>query len=318
MSFENTENFSDDDLGLGMIADGGKRATDLDDEMDSVSNASSVDLGGKRDHHQPVPQRTQIDNSDAKSTFSAKSDDAKSVSSYAGSDLTPEEEEKKKKTLLFKLKRLQNRGYHLSRAYNIDSPLEDIQAEVDSIKREANLEQGTKAAKRGLLFLTSAIEWANNKYDPFDVALDGWSAEVQDDVENGEYDEVMEELYDKYYDKVSMSPEMKLMMMIGGSALQFHISNTVVKTMMGPSGANNLLKQNPHLKTEIMNAVNKTEMGHKMNAEMKMQQQPQQVKEMAGPSDVDDILKELENEDLNAGAGTGMNEKQGVVSIDGW
>ena len=33
---------------------------------------------------------------------------------------------------------------------------------------------------------------------------------------------------------------------------------------------------------------------------------------------ISEYVKELENEDLNAGAGAGMNEKQGVVSIDGW
>jgi len=107
------------------------------------------------------------------------------------------------------------------------------------------------------------------------------------------------------------------MMMVGGSALQFHVSNTVVKTMMGPSGANNLLKQNPHLKTEIMNAVNKSEMGQQMQAEMGMgAQQPR--KEMNGPSDVDDILAELENEDLNASNNNNVMEKPGTVTIDGW
>ena len=309
--FGNTEDFSDEELGLGMLSQNNK-SNGLDAISDSSSEASA-NLGNMDSFNNPNRQHED----DARSTFSA-AESEKSVSSYAGSDLTPEEEEKKKKTLLFKLKRLQKRGYHLSRAYNIDSPLEEIQAEVDTIKREANLEQGTKAAKRGLLFLTSAVEWANNKYDPFDVMLDGWSGEVQEDVENGEYDEVMEELYDKYYDKVSMSPEMKLMMMVGGSALQFHVSNTVVKTMMGPSGANNLLKQNPHLKTEIMNAVNKSEMGQQMQAEMNMGMGQQPRKEMNGPSDVDDILAELENEDLNASNNNAVMEKPGTVTIDGW
>jgi len=309
--FGNTEDFSDDELGLGMLSNQNDNNSQGLGAISDSSSEASANLGNRNNFNM---NRQQED--DARSTFSA-AESEKSVSSYAGSDLTPEEEEKKKKTLLFKLKRLQKRGYHLSRAYNIDSPLEEIQAEVDTIKREANLEQGTKAAKRGLLFMTSALEWANNKYDPFDVMLDGWSGEVQEDVENGEYDEVMEELYDKYYDKVSMSPEMKLMMMVGGSALQFHVSNTVVKTMMGPSGANNLLKQNPHLKTEIMNAVNKSEMGQQMQAEMGMgAQQPR--KEMNGPSDVDDILAELENEDLNASNNNNVMEKPGTVTIDGW
>jgi len=309
-NFNTAEDFNDEDLGLGMMSNDGSEHGGLDALSDSSDEENNTNLGSRNDFRNP--QRPVED--DARSTFSA-ADSIASQSSYAGSDLTPEEEEKKKKALLYKLKRLQKRGYTLSRQYDIDSPLEEIQAEVDSIKKEANLEQGMKAAKRGLLFLTSAVEWGNSKYDPFDVMLDGWSGEVQDDVENGEYDEVLEELYDKYYDKVNMSPEMKLMMMIGGSALQFHVSNTVVKTMMGPAGSQALLKQNPHLKTDIMNAVNQTEMGQQMQQQMGM---GQQRKEMNGPTDVDDILAELESEEMNTSNNNKVMENPGIVSIDGW
>ena len=88
--------------------------------------------------------------------------------------------------------------------------------------------------------------------------------------------------------------------------------------MMGNKGAGQILQQNPHLKTEIMNAVNKTEMGQQMQAEMNMGMGQQPRKEMNGPSDVDDILAELENEDLNASNNNAVMEKPGTVTIDGW
>ena len=308
MSFEDTENFSDDELGMGMVSG---KDIDLDAQSDSGSEASSV--GGHSGYGAPPKKADLSDNEDAKSTFSA-AESEKSVSSYAGSDLTPEEEEKKKKVLLYKLKRLQKRGHDV-RHFTMDSSLEEIQGEVDLIKREANMSQGVKAAKRGLMFLTSAVEWANNKYDPFDIALDGWSGEVQEEMEGGEYDEVLEELYEKYYDKVNVAPEFKLMGMLAGSALQFHVSNTVVKGMMGSDGSK-LLAQNPNLKSEIFNAVSKTEMGQQMQQQMGMAPK----KEMSGPTDVDDILAEIENENLNSGSIDKLmsKPKDGVVTLDGW
>ena len=315
------DSFTDEDLGLGMLSNAGS-----DNGLDQLSDSESNDgeFGNREQFNSMNIPKKSVD-VDAQSTFSA-AESEKSVSSYAGSDLTPEEEIKKKKMLLFKLKRLQKRGYNLSRAYNIDSDLEDIQAEVDTIKREANLEQGTKVAKNMLISISSLLEYANNRFDPFDIVLDGWSEEINEDVENGEYDEVMEELYDKYYDKVSMSPEMKLLAMVGGSAVKFHLSHTLLKQMVGPAGANNLLKQNPNLKNEIQNAVNKTEMGQQFNNQMNNLHQGNvggltARKEMAGPTDVDDILAELENEDMNTSMSNNIMQdaqqaQNGVVTID--
>jgi hypothetical protein len=236
----------DEELGMGMLSNNGRRANDLDNM--SMSSGSSKSSSASANMGQNMRRGGDLD--------SNGSVDEQSVSSYAGSDLSPEEENNKKRLLLFKLKRMAKKGYRISRAYNMNDSLEDIQAEVESIKREANLDQGTKVAKNALISICSLLEYGNNKFDPFDIVLDGWSEEINEDVENGEYDEVMEEIYYKYYDKITMAPEVKLMMMVGGSAFKFHLSHTLLKQMV--PGADTLLKQNPNLKNEIMNLVNKT------------------------------------------------------------
>jgi hypothetical protein len=49
-------------------------------------------------------------------------------------------------------------------------------------------------------------------------------------MENQEdYDGVFEELFQKYQSKVSVAPEIKLMFMIGGSAMMFHLSKSMFK-----------------------------------------------------------------------------------------
>jgi hypothetical protein len=217
-------------------------------------------------------------------------DAASEVSSYAGSDLSPEEEMKK-----------------------IDSPLEDIQAEYESIRKEATLNQGLKVSKNILISTCTGIEYLNNRFDPIDAVLDGWSEDIAEDVGAGDYDEVLEELYDKYYDKVNVGPEMKLLMMVGGSAVKFHISNTLLKTMVPNS--EQMLKQNPGLKDDIMGLVNRTQDGQKINNVMSNVHTgtvgglgKKSEYQFQGPDDADDILRDLEMD--------ADNEDGGVLNMD--
>lgn len=276
--------------------------TKKDDELENLSESSESNLSNSTNMNQ---LQQQSNNKKYDDMESVNNDEVKSVSSYAGSDLSPEEVLKKKRLLLFKLKRLQQKGYQPSRFYDMNSSLEELTAEVESIKREANLNQGVKVAKNALVSVCSLLEYVNNKFDPADIVLDGWSEEINDDVQAGEYDEVMEEIYYKYYDKVSMGPEMKLITMVGGSAVKFHLSHTLLKTMVPNAEA--LLKQNPGLKNEINNLIQKNvpEMKQVQNeinnlGRGEVQGLTQQVREMKGPSDnVEDIIAEIEKEANN-------------------
>ena len=271
---------------IGMNDQQSKRNNDLE----NLSEQSS-DFGDIQSQQQQQQQQQHND-------FDQEAQDDQSVSSYAGSDLSPTETLKKKRLLLFKLKRLQKKNYQASRFYDMNSSLAELTAEVESLKREANLDQGTKVTKNALISICSLLEYVNNKFDPFDVVLDGWSEDINDDVQNGEYDEVMEEMYYKYYDKVSMGPELKLITMIGGSAVKFHLSHTLLKTMIPNAEA--LLKQNPGLKNEINDLIQKNvpEMNQTQNEINNLGRG--NVSGLTGPSEnVDDIIAEIERETQN-------------------
>ena len=68
-----------------------------------------------------------------------------------------------------------------------------------------------------LMAAVSGLEFLNSKFDPFDLKLDGWAEAVNENLE--EYDDVFGELHDKYSSKAKMAPEIKLLFMLGGSAL---------------------------------------------------------------------------------------------------
>lgn len=211
-------------------------------------------------------------------------DEYVSVSSYAGSELTPEEEMRKKKALLIQLRRLQKKGYTLSRHFTMESDLIDMQAEVESLKREANLGMVLKTMKKGLCVGTFLLEQLNNKYKPMGGAeLDGWSNQVKNDVDDGSYDEIFEELYDKYCNKFSMPPELKLLTMLGTSAIQYHIAQSIISRTLNVHRTDEILRKNPGLKDQIIAAASKT------------QQHVQQT--MDNPSELNDILEELDAAD---------------------
>ncbi len=282
-------NLTNQDMG-GMNNPNMKEDNDLTNLSESSSN-----FGGMASMQNPNSNNIQ---NHEENNFENDLKDNQSVSSYAGSDLSPEETLIKKRLLLFKLKRLQKKNYQASRFYDMNSSLGELTAEVECLKREANLDQGTKVTKNALISVCSLLEYVNNKFDPFDIVLDGWSEDINDDVASGEYDEVMEELYYKYYDKVSMGPEMKLITMIGGSAVKFHLSHTLLKTMIPNADA--LLKQNPNLKNEISNLIQKNvpEMKHVQNEIDNLGKG--QVTGLTGPSEnVVDIIAEIEKESLN-------------------
>ena len=81
-----------------------------------------------------------------------------------------------------------------------------------------------------LIAFVTAIEFLNNKFDPADLKLDGWSESVHENVHD--YDDVFEELHEKYKEKASMAPELKLMLMLGGSGFMFHLTNTMFKSSL--------------------------------------------------------------------------------------
>jgi hypothetical protein len=101
--------------------------------------------------------------------------------------------------------------------------------------------------------VVTGLEWANGRFDPFDVKLDGWSEAVHENVED--FDEIFEELYDKYKERGKMPPEARLMMALAGSGFMCHVSNTFLKSRMASVSTDDILKNNPDLARQFATAA---------------------------------------------------------------
>ena len=127
----------------------------------------------------------------------------------------PDAEKKEKTDYLNKLQRLEAKGFPVSRKYTMDNSLEEVKTEYFRLVDARQLETSIKFQRQMLMGAITGMEWLNGRFDPFEVKLDGWSESVHENVED--FDEIFEELYDKYKDRGKMSPEMRLLMAVGGS-----------------------------------------------------------------------------------------------------
>ena len=255
-----------------------------------------------------------------------------SLAPAAAPRLSPEEEKAEKSDLISKLQRLEAKGIAVSRRYTMDNTLEEIKQEYARLVDSRNLEASLRFQRQALMSVVTGMEWMNGRFDPFDLKLDGWSESVHENVED--FDEIFEELYDKYKERGKMPPEARLVMALAGSGFMCHVSNTFLRSRM-PS-MDDVLRNNPEIARQMATAAAKQAgpgFGNFMSMAMggpaaananpapsqptagsfftsngsnapPMAQVPQAVaamepprtarREMKGPSGVDDILKTFE------------------------
>jgi hypothetical protein len=197
--------------------------------------------------------------------------------------MSKEELLREKFKYLRKLETLESKGVNLTKKYNMESSLAEMQGEYEMIMEEKAKQNSIKFQGNMLMACINGIEFLNSRFDPFDIKLDGWSDQVNENLTD--YDEIFGELYDKYKSRASMAPELKLLFQLGGSGMMIHMTNTMFKSAM--PGMDDILRQNPDLmrqfQTAAVNSMGQSNpgfagfMGGIMNPEQQQQQQqPQQ------------------------------------------
>ena len=113
--------------------------------------------------------------------------------------MSNEEILREKLKVLRKLEALQKKGIQLTKQYNMDSPLAEMQGEYEMIKSEKEKSNSVKFQGKMLMAAITGLEFLNNRFDPFDVKLDGWSEQINENIDD--YDEIFSELHEKYKSK---------------------------------------------------------------------------------------------------------------------
>lgn len=152
-----------------------------------------------------------------------------------------------------KILELKTNKCELCKEYTMDSPIEDMKAEIKYQYEIKGKKQGINLAKRILGIVIDCVELTNNKFDPFGFNLDGWSQDVTSQLNDPtkDYDYVFERLIEKYRgDSGELAPEIQLGMLLIGSAASRHIQNTILG-----GNVNKAVKEQPNLINKLMSSV---------------------------------------------------------------
>jgi hypothetical protein len=191
--------------------------------------------------------------------------------------MTAEELLKEKFTILRKLEALEKKGVKLTKKYGMESSLAEMQGEYEMIIADKERSNSCKFQGRMLMAAVTGLEFLNNKFDPFDIKLDGWAEQLNENMDD--YDDIFSELHEKYKSKAKMAPELKLLFQLGGSAIMVHMTNTMFKSSL--PGMDDIMRQNPELMKQFtqaaVNSMGETNPGFSgfMNNVMGGQQQQQ-------------------------------------------
>ena len=243
-----------------------------------------------------------------------------------------EELQKEKAEYLRLLERLEQKGLHLHKKFNMNSDYNEVKSEFDRLTRQRECNQSVKFQRKMLIAVVTAVEFLNTKFDPFDVKLEGWSESVHENV--NDYDDVFEELHEKYQSKSKMAPELKLLFMLGGSGFMFHLTNTMFKSSL--PGMGDIMKQNPDLMKQFASAaassMGNTQpgfsnfMGGLFNGgggggqQAPPQQAPPPRREMSGPPNINDILNNMNSSsnkvDIDVNSNYSESDMEGTKNIN--
>ena len=165
--------------------------------------------------------------------------------------MSKEELLKKKFEMLKKLESLERKGVKLSKHYSMDSSLDEMTGEYESLVSEREKANSVNFQGKVMMACITGLEFLNNKFDPFDLKLDGWAESISENIDD--YNEIFEELHEKYKSKTKIAPELKLLFQLTGGAIMLHMTNTMFKSSL--PGMDDIMRQNPELMQQFTQAA---------------------------------------------------------------
>lgn len=135
--------------------------------------------------------------------------------------------------LMYKLSRAARTSTFHVKTFPYNADVRELRAEVGRIKAEQDVTASIAFQRHMLMTICSGLEMANRKFDMMDLSLDGWSESVIEDI--GKYDPIFEKLHAKHASRMNVPPEVQLILMVGGSALTWHLTHTLMRRAEPPA-----------------------------------------------------------------------------------
>jgi hypothetical protein len=229
--------------------------TELEDDLNNLVDESDNNLSHVRFNNNTLGESTiNLDTSDKTWDGYGKFNDIPidpEINIPSVPKMSSNEILKEKIKYLRKFEALEKKGVQLTKKYDMDSNLDEMRGEYEMIMDDKSKQNSIKFQSNILMTIINGIEFLNQKFDPFDVNLEGWGEQVQENI--SDYDEIFAELHDKWKSKANISPELKLLFQLGGSAVMVHMTNSMFKSSL--PGVDDILRQNPDLMRQFQTAA---------------------------------------------------------------
>lgn len=129
------------------------------------------------------------------------------------------EEQKEKREIYYELFQFEKAGYAVNKKYSLDDDISELRFEYNRLMKEKDIDEKTKIAWTLFQTANGIIEYANNKLNPFNFSMKGWSDEI--DQKRSEYEPHFRKIYKQISLRLQISPSLMVAMLFGTQLAQF-------------------------------------------------------------------------------------------------
>ena len=237
------------------------------------------------------------------------------------SKLSEREKRRKKRAMLKKMDDWYEKGHMKNNSqFDMNSVFEEVEDEYETIMEDKRKKDSIKLQGWWFMTFINSLEYANTAFNPFDLNLDGWGEQVNEDIDS--YEDIFSELHDKYKGG-KLAPEISLLLRVGFSAAVLNFSNKALSS--ATPAFNDVIKQSPELMKMFtdatVNSMSQQSPGFNMANNLMREQAekprgppppaPVDATKQAPPSRMNFTETPTNRPDINASRGT-MFREQGV------
>jgi len=173
------------------------------------------------------------------------------ITGSAPTKLSDREKRRKKRAMIKKLEEWYEKGLIKSNThFTMESNYEEIEDEYETALEDKRKKDSIKLQGWWFMTFVNSVEYANAAFNPFDINLDGWGEQINEDIDS--YEEIFGELHEKYKGG-KLSPEISLLLRLGFSAAVVNFTNKALSS--ATPGFNDVIKQSPELMKMFTNAT---------------------------------------------------------------
>lgn len=171
--------------------------------------------------------------------------------SSSSRNMSDRERRRKQRMMIKKIEEWYEKGLIKNNPhFTMESTYEEIEDEYETALEDKRKKDSVKLQGWWFMTAVNSLEYANAAFNPFDINLDGWGEQVNEDIDS--YEEIFTELHDKYKGG-KLSPEISLILRLGFSAAVVNFTNKALSS--ATPAFNDVIKQSPELMKMFTNAT---------------------------------------------------------------